>query len=324
LEGSNIKIIDRVEALVKTPPRRNHLQYLLAMDNFFTQPSVVEMTRREGVGLVGTARRQRNWPPRTYKAIDDKWYNTLHPSSRPKNFLIMRWVDNDVVDMVSTVHDGFETVTRARKRPRENQLNRAAVRTVWGSHWEAVVDIPQCINDYNTTMGGVDKAYQLMSGLKPRLRCRRTWMPMWIHSPDVCRVNSYIIAKDKGTCKEQKDFVLDWILAMNHRAQFIETARTRTAIATLTSPSEKRKEKRARISAKNPELPPYPLQGDRSNHVAIVVKEQRRCSYCKWQNACAKINGTVPLPAIVRPARKCLACGDHLCHQHFDLFHTPE
>jgi hypothetical protein len=85
LEGSNIKIIDRVEALVKTPPRRNHLQYLLAMDNFFTQPSVVEMTRREGVGLVGTARRQRNWPPRTYKAIDDKWYNTLYPSSRPKN-----------------------------------------------------------------------------------------------------------------------------------------------------------------------------------------------------------------------------------------------
>jgi hypothetical protein len=121
----------------------------------------------------------------------------------------MRWVDNHVVDMVSTVHDGFETVTRARKRPRENQLNRVAIRTVWGSHWEAVVDIPHCIDDYNTTMGGVDKAYQLMSGLKPRLRCRRTWMPMWLHSLDVCRVNSYIIAKDKGTCNEQKDFVLD-------------------------------------------------------------------------------------------------------------------
>jgi hypothetical protein len=166
------------------------------MDNFFTQLSVVEMTRREGVGLVGTARIQRSWPPRTYKAIDDKRYNTLYLLPDPKNFLIMRWVGNDVVDMVSTVHDGFETVRRARKRPRENQLNRAAVRTVWGSHWEAIVDIPQCIDDYNTTMGGVDKAYQLMSGLKPRLRCRRTWMPMWLHSLDGCRVNSYIIAKD--------------------------------------------------------------------------------------------------------------------------------
>jgi hypothetical protein len=103
-----------------------------------------------------------------------------------------------VVDMVSTVHDGFETVTRARKKPRENQLNRAAVRSVSGSHWEAVsIDIPQCIDNYNNLMGGVDKAYQLMSGLKPRLRCRRTRMSMWLHSLAVCRVNSYIIAKQR-------------------------------------------------------------------------------------------------------------------------------
>jgi preprotein translocase subunit Sss1 len=33
LEGSKIKIIDSVEALVKTLPRRNHLKYLLDMDN---------------------------------------------------------------------------------------------------------------------------------------------------------------------------------------------------------------------------------------------------------------------------------------------------
>jgi hypothetical protein len=52
--------------------------------------------------------------------------------------------------MVSTVHDGFETVTRARKKPRENQLSRAAVRSVWGSNWQAIIDIPQCIDDYNT------------------------------------------------------------------------------------------------------------------------------------------------------------------------------
>jgi hypothetical protein len=63
LDGARIKIIDSVETLVQTLPRWNYLQYLLAMDNFFTQPSVVEMTRREGVRLVGTGRRQRSWPP---------------------------------------------------------------------------------------------------------------------------------------------------------------------------------------------------------------------------------------------------------------------
>ena len=84
-------------------------------------------------------------------------------------------------------------------------------------------------------------------------------MPMWLHSLDVCRVNSYIIAKEKGSYKEQKDFVLDWILALNHPAQFVETARTRTAVALFASPSEKRKENRSRMSAKNPELASYPL-----------------------------------------------------------------
>jgi hypothetical protein len=75
-------------------------------------------------------------------------------------------------------------------------------------------------------------------------------------------VNSYIIAKEKGTHKEQKDFVLDWILALNHRAQFVEAARTRTAVALFASPSEKRKENRSRMSPKNQEIPSYRLQGD--------------------------------------------------------------
>jgi hypothetical protein len=114
---------------------------------------------------------------------------------------------------------------------------------------------------------------------------------MWLHSLDVCRVNSYIIAKEKGTYKEQKDFVLDWILALNHQAQFVETARTRTAVALFASPAEKRKEKRSRMSAKNPELPSY-------STLRSWQKEQKRCTCCKWEHVRDKMNGTVPLPTI--------------------------
>jgi hypothetical protein len=32
---------------------------------------------------------------------------------------------------------------------------------------------------------------------------------------------------------------------------------------------------------------------------------------------------TLPLPAFARSSRKCWTCGDRLCSQHFDLFHTP-
>jgi hypothetical protein len=76
------------------------------------------------------------------------------------------------------------------------------------------------------------------------------------------------------------------------------------------------------MSAKNPELPSYRLQGDRSQHVAVLANKQKQCTYCKWQHAHDKMNGTMPLPTIARPARECLVCGDHFCTQHFDLFHT--
>jgi hypothetical protein len=59
-------------------PRRHSLKYLLGMDNYFTQPVVVAMTRKLNVGLVGTARRQRGWPPAEYKEIVDWGYNTLY------------------------------------------------------------------------------------------------------------------------------------------------------------------------------------------------------------------------------------------------------
>ena len=139
--------------------------------------------------------------------------------------------------MVSTVHTGDEEVLKRRKKPRENQFNRKNVRQVWGSNWCANIKIPGCINDYNNMMGGVDKAYQMISNYRPKLRCRRTWMPMFLHSLDVCRLNSYIISckQRKGGVKNQKDFLLgEWITSMNSRAEFDEQQQTRQAAASIT------------------------------------------------------------------------------------------
>jgi hypothetical protein len=124
---------------------------------------------------------------------------------------------------------------------------------------------------------------------------------------------------EKKEVDNQKRYVADWIVA----AQFMETQRTRTAIAAFTSPGSKGKDKRSRMSSKKPQLPSYQFNVAREHHVAIVTDLQRRCAYCKYLLAVAKLNGTDPLPTVARPARKCLICGDHLCSVHFDLFHTP-
>jgi hypothetical protein len=62
---------------------------------------------------------------------------------------------------------------------------------------------------------------------------------MFLHSLDVCRLNSYIIAKTRGAVKNKKDFIIDWICSMNHRAEFMEQQRTRSAAAAFASPDQK-------------------------------------------------------------------------------------
>jgi hypothetical protein len=234
----------------------------------------------------------------------------------------MRWIDNDEVDMCTTVHDGYETILKKRKRPRENQFNKKHVREVWGTDWGANIDIPKIIDDYNNLMGGVDKAYQLIGYYRPKLRCRRTWMPMWLHSLDICRLNSYIIAKSKNVYSNQKEFVLDWISALNNRADYFERQRTRAAIQALTSPpSSATKKPRIRMKKTDPQLPLYRFSGRRQDHVHVITTEQRGCTYCKYLRAKAKAADEELLPEVSRPLKKCLMCGDNLCALHFDAFH---
>jgi hypothetical protein len=46
---------------------------------------------------------------------------------------------------------------------------------IWGYNWVADIDNPGegVVDDYNHWMGGCDKAYQMISYYRPRLRCRR-------------------------------------------------------------------------------------------------------------------------------------------------------
>ena len=42
------------------------------MDNYFTLPPVFKTLRDKAIGVVGTARFKRNWPPKKLKMIDIK------------------------------------------------------------------------------------------------------------------------------------------------------------------------------------------------------------------------------------------------------------
>ena len=315
-------IVNCVNKLVNTLPSRDVRRYVIAMDNYFTTSNVMEQTRLKNVGVVGTARYRRGWPAEEIREVNDSRFNTLYLLNDVKNFLILRWIDNNVVTMVSTIHTGYETAIRLRWKPRENQVNKAHVRNVWGELPVIPISIPKVIDNYNHWMGGVDLADQYISYYRPNIRCRRTWMPIFLHCLDIIRVNAYLVAKLRDPKLKHKTFVVDWIEALNKRADAIEYGNTRQIIASLKTPPSTGKRKRMRMSHTRPDLPEYRRYGGRSEHQVCIGLKQRNCTYCAYLYALAKLDGSVELPVVRTPARYCSSsCQDHLCNDHFDVFH---
>ena len=122
--------------------------------------------------------------------------------------------------MVSTFHKPDEVVLKERKRPRVNATNKKHVNKVWGNHYSTTIEIPKVINDYNNWMLGVDRADQLISNYRHQLRSRRIWMPLFFHSLDLIRINSWIAFNECNPGKEidQKDYVMAMVQTLLEHA----------------------------------------------------------------------------------------------------------
>ena len=66
------KIVDVVKSLASALPQRGKLNYVIGMDNYFTWPKVMNELRKMDVGVVGTAKNKRGWPPSPMKNINEK------------------------------------------------------------------------------------------------------------------------------------------------------------------------------------------------------------------------------------------------------------
>ena len=109
-------------------------KFVVAMDNYFTLPNVMNKLRDMGIGVVGTAQFKKNWPPKKLKELtsNDVNFNQFHYCVDQHSTLLGRWVDNTLVFCVSTVHRVSHVIKRLRRRPRETMLNKRHVRSVWG------------------------------------------------------------------------------------------------------------------------------------------------------------------------------------------------
>ena len=151
---------EQVVNLVRFLPDHKNKKYVAVMDNYFTQARTVKEVAKRGVATVGTTR--TNVLPKEirpgYKGrekeaqLQDKRFNTLYVQDHPDGFRCFRWLDNNIVKMVSNIHYGHknENVMKSRKRPRANQFNRKTRKAIWKDDKAiADVEIPGIFNDYN-------------------------------------------------------------------------------------------------------------------------------------------------------------------------------
>ena len=318
-------IVETVGQLIRTLPDPDQRKYLIGLDNYFTTDKSMLDICSLGIGFVGTARGRRGWPPKELKEVEETRFNCTHllPSTNG-DYLMARWVDNNIVTMVTNVHRGNESVVKNRKKPRPNQVNKDNLDAVWGDDYCREIKIPCFIDDYNNMMLGVDKADQLIAYYRPKLRCRRVWMPIMFHALDILRINAYTVVKHCGDQRlEQKEFVEELIHVLLGRAASEEAAMTRNAVkkAGINTPSPTGK--RPRTSTTNPTLPEERFLGIPSEHVQSITNKQGACRYCSYLNAMHKITAgaTGDAPKVRNPSRVCVFCGVHLCLDHFAIYH---
>lgn len=105
--------------------------------------------------------------------LEDSQFNSLYCKDHPGNFRMFRWVDNNIVKLVSNIHTGSadESVMKARKRPRFNNVNCVTCKTIWKESSVVNVKIPQLINNYNYWMLGCDLCNQMIAYYRVKVRC---------------------------------------------------------------------------------------------------------------------------------------------------------
>ena len=332
--------------------------FCLAMDNYFTLPKIIQRLRECGIGVVGTARFKRGWPPALLRNVEQNncAFNDFNWMVDEHGTLVARWMDNGLVFCVSTLHKVGKIVKRNRKRPRKTCKNSGHVDKVWGDDAVKEIFIPTLIDDYNHWMGGVDLCDQRISYYHCNFRCHRNWIPMFLQILSIVRNNAFIVYKElvKGKPMSHKKFTLEMIeclMKKAHTGKDQDTPRLTPARqlqfpkpspkSSPKSPPKAKQIKRGKMkedTTLEALLEKYPcrLAQPREAHARVQLDYEKPgvcvvCSvnYLQKKEAGEKVNYQ---KYVKRTGKVCGWCNKilaqksavFLCKDHFDVFHDAE
>ncbi|RPA90173.1 hypothetical protein L873DRAFT_1558685, partial [Choiromyces venosus 120613-1] len=122
--------------------------------------------REKGIGACGTTRVNGPKYPSFLKSNDDLFeWNTMDgcivsTTSSDEGVLCFQWMDNNLVQILSTVHPWNEVTLTTCRKPRTTSSNAPLVPRAFGEKERMPCYIPTFIDDYNHHMNTVDLADQ--------------------------------------------------------------------------------------------------------------------------------------------------------------------
>lgn len=151
--------------------------YCVTTDNFYTSPELVDFLLKRSTDIYGTTRATRkDLPPGFAKAKLKK--GEMVAFQRGK-CLAVQWMDKKLVTVLSTVHS-------AEMARFIDKMGKGTLK-------------PEVILDYNHTMGGVDRADQMLASYSvPRKRKKISYKKIFQHLLDEATYNSFVLYQKGG------------------------------------------------------------------------------------------------------------------------------
>ncbi|KAG8261983.1 hypothetical protein J6590_108807 [Homalodisca vitripennis] len=180
------------------------MPYTFYFDNFFTSFQLLSDLKQRGINATGTIRSNRfgkGCPISESKTVKKKPRGSMeYASDHDSGLLLVSWNDNSVVNIATN----SDTVHPLRHVQRYSQERKEKIS----------VPQPKLIHNYNTSMGGIDRADQNISLYRVSIRGKKWYFPLIAHLLDVSVQNAWQLHRQDGGKLDQLAFRRRIVLAV--------------------------------------------------------------------------------------------------------------
>ncbi|KAK9695841.1 Transposase IS4 [Popillia japonica] len=153
-------------------------KHVVFFDNYFSTIHLMSRLTQNGVRATATIRVNRlaKCPLEASKSIAKQQRGTFdYQFDKCNDLLVVRWVDNNVVNIISN-YDTIEPLQKVKR---------------WSKRQKQFIDVSQPLlyKTYNNRMGGVDLSDQSVTTYRIGIRCKKWWWVLFTYMPDLAMTN---------------------------------------------------------------------------------------------------------------------------------------